>query len=83
MTSSKLREVQSACDPREDTGYTGTKQSKNYNDNNRNQNNNQRILDQTLTFFLRGEQHFFSPSFLLRIALFLKANDIIAQSLQK
>jgi hypothetical protein len=31
-----------------------------------------------LTFFLRGEQHFYSPSFFLRMAPFLRAKDIIA-----
>ena len=58
LCESKLGEVQSAGDPREDIGDTGAEQSKNYNDDDRNQNNNQRILDQALTFFLRGEQHF-------------------------
>ncbi len=40
MSEQRLGEVQSAGDPREDIGYTGTEQSKNHNDNNRNQNNN-------------------------------------------
>ena len=35
-----LGEVQGAGDPREDIGYTGSEQSKNYNDNDRNQNDN-------------------------------------------
>jgi hypothetical protein len=55
MREERLGEIQSAGNPREDIGYTSAEQSKNYNDYNRNQNNNQRILDQALTFFLRGE----------------------------
>ena len=78
MCEMHLCKVQSAGDPRENIGNAGPEQSKNYNDNNRNQNDNQRILDQALTFFFRGEQHFFSPSFFLRLALHLRAKDIIA-----
>jgi len=34
-----------------------SEQRKNDNDNNRNQNKNQRVLNKTLTTFLRCEQH--------------------------
>jgi hypothetical protein len=53
----------------------GTQDEQNSNHNDSNQNKDQRVLDEALAFFLRGEQHGVFTSF--RFAISPKANPEI------